>query len=317
LIAAIFVASLTFTSFWGFILSAITTKIEIVIFAVGLGLLVPTLAISYVHYFFSSLWNKQHPSVRLLRWFPPRNSLWEGVYATLVMLLSFIASLIIILPFLSKITCNFYETAEQLASCSELTEIALNQYREQYHLDEIGAAVWLIVAAYLYQTEYLIRHRVVPKVKVALQNYHSGRSASRQKPQKLVKKLLIILLIPLVAVGIYLFSQLPEIKETLPVPVADQAPSVTPTPVTSASPASSPQPDSFREAVNKAMSAATITQSAKSKDDWNLVASQWQEAIALMKAVPASSPNYAVAQKKVVEYQPNLDYALSVASRAQ
>lgn len=158
---------------------------------------------------------------------------------------------------------------------------------------------------------------LVPKLKVALQNYQSRRSASRQKPQKLVKKLLIILLIPLVAVGVYLFSQLPEFKETLPVPVADQAPSVTPMPVTSASPASSPQPDSFREAVNKAMSAATITQSAKSKDDWNLVASQWQEAISLMKSVPASSPNYALAQKKVVEYQPNWDYALSAASRAQ
>jgi hypothetical protein len=158
---------------------------------------------------------------------------------------------------------------------------------------------------------------LVPKLNVALENYQSRRSASRQKPQKLVKKLLIILLIPLAAVGVYLFSQLPEIKETIPVPVAYQAPSVTPTPVTSASPASSPQPNSFREAVNKAMSAATITQSAKSKDDWNLVASQWQEAIALMKAVPASSPNYALAQKKVVEYQPNLDYALSAASRAK
>ncbi len=34
----------------------------------------------------------------------------------------------------------------------------------------------------------------------------------------------------------------------------------------------------------------------------------WQEAIALMKAVPKSSPNYALAQKKVAEYQRSLAY---------
>jgi hypothetical protein len=153
----------------------------------------------------------------------------------------------------------------------------------------------------------------------------SARKASGQKPQKSAKKLLIILLIPLIAVGIYLFSKWPELKESIPIPVASQVPLqapsktavVTPSPVTSELPALSPQPDSFREAVNTAMSAAILTQSAKSKDDWNKVASQWQEAIALIKGVPASSPNYAVAQKKVVEYQLNLDYALSAASRAQ
>jgi hypothetical protein len=138
------------------------------------------------------------------------------------------------------------------------------------------------------------------------------------KSQKLAKKLLIILLIPLGIAGVYLFSKLPELKETIPVPVASQAPLVTPTPINSASPAnSSPQPDSFREAVNKATSAATITQSAKSKDDWNLVASQWQEAIALMKAVPSSHPYYTVAQQKSIDYQRNLDYAQTKAANGQ
>jgi ribosomal protein L31 len=125
-------------------------------------------------------------------------------------------------------------------------------------------------------------------------------------------------LIPLVIAGVYLFSKLPELKENISVPVASQAPLVTPTPINSASPAnSSPQPDSFREAVNKATSAATITQSAKSKDDWNLVASQWQEAIALMKAVPSSHPYYTVAQQKSIDYQRNLDYAQTKAANGQ
>jgi hypothetical protein len=84
---------------------------------------------------------------------------------------------------------------------------------------------------------------------------------------------------------------------------------VTQTPIASALPAAAPQLDSFKEAVNKAMSAATITQSANSQDDWLLVVSQRQEAIAQMKAVPASHSKYTVAQQKIMEYQRNLDYA--------
>jgi hypothetical protein len=178
--------------------------------------------------------------------------------------------------------------------------------------------IWLIIASYLYQAEYLSRQRLIPKLNAVLHNSQFVGNGFRWKSHKLAKKLLIILLIPLVIAGVYLFSKLPEFKETISVPVASQAPSVTRTPITPASPAtSSPQRDFFGEAVNKAMSAATITQSAKSKDDWNLVANQWQEAIALMKAVPISSPNYPVAQKKAVEYKSKLDYARQTAAVAR
>src|SRR4028118_1850030 len=70
-----------------------------------------------------------------------------------------------------------------------------------------------------------------------------------------------------------------------------------------------PKPERFQEALDSAMGAATIAQSAESKDDWNLVASRWQSAIALLKTVPKSSLNYTKAQKKIPEYQRNLAYA--------
>lgn len=81
------------------------------------------------------------------------------------------------------------------------------------------------------------------------------------------------------------------------------------TPVTSTAPSPSPQTDPFPDANDKAIGAATISQSAQSKDDWNLVFGMWQEAITLMKAVPKSSSNYALAQKKVTEYQRSLAFA--------
>lgn len=73
--------------------------------------------------------------------------------------------------------------------------------------------------------------------------------------------------------------------------------------------------DPFREAVNKATTAAQLTQKAKTAADWNSVASDWNEAISLMQSVPESSANHAVAQQKAVEYQKNLSYAQKNAAR--
>ena len=61
--------------------------------------------------------------------------------------------------------------------------------------------------------------------------------------------------------------------------------------------------DTYQQAIDIASGAITISKSAVSRDDWNLVASQWQEAIKLLKAVPASSPKRAIAQTKAAQYQ--------------
>ncbi|HEY9601179.1 MAG TPA: hypothetical protein V6C85_06180, partial [Allocoleopsis sp.] len=210
---------------------------------------------------------------------------------------AFVPVVIILVPFFLP-NCS-YTIAEQLEYCVELTRRELANY--EYRMAQIGALIWLISALYLYQADYLIRQRVALKSKLA---------------PKFTKKLLVILLIPLVAVGIYSFSTLLEFRETILTPIATQSPSVTQTPIASASPAASPQLDSFTKAVNTAMNAATITQSATSQNDWLLVVSQWQEAIALMEAVPSSHSKYTVAQQKVIEYQRNLDYAQKNAAAA-
>ncbi|MCU0546778.1 MAG: hypothetical protein MUE44_32205 [Oscillatoriaceae cyanobacterium Prado104] len=74
-------------------------------------------------------------------------------------------------------------------------------------------------------------------------------------------------------------------------------------------PNSETAPDTFREAVNKAIKAQELGRAAKSKEDWNSVADRWQEAVSLMRRVPQSSPHHEVAQTKVVEYQKYLVYA--------
>ncbi|HEY9810360.1 MAG TPA: retropepsin-like aspartic protease [Halomicronema sp.] len=59
----------------------------------------------------------------------------------------------------------------------------------------------------------------------------------------------------------------------------------------------------YQLALDKAYSAASISQSAQSPDDWKLVESRWGEAITLLKSVSASSSQYKSAQGKIKEYQ--------------
>lgn len=66
---------------------------------------------------------------------------------------------------------------------------------------------------------------------------------------------------------------------------------------------------SFEQGLDKAVGAFSISQSAQSTDDWNLVVSQLQDAIALMKKVPVNSPYFRGAQTKITEYQRQMKYA--------
>ncbi|MDY6781105.1 MAG: hypothetical protein SW833_00860 [Cyanobacteriota bacterium] len=59
-------------------------------------------------------------------------------------------------------------------------------------------------------------------------------------------------------------------------------------------------------AMEKALNAATLAQSARTPPDWDSVVLQWMQAIAAMQSVPVTSPQRVFAQKKVTEYQQNL-----------
>jgi hypothetical protein len=87
-----------------------------------------------------------------------------------------------------------------------------------------------------------------------------------------------------------------------------QAPPAETTTAESSTPAVSTN-DPFPAAVRKATSAAQLTQTASTPDEWVQVATDWQSAIELMQAVPESNPNYSVAQQRVPVYQKNLEYA--------
>ncbi|HEY9860863.1 MAG TPA: retropepsin-like aspartic protease [Candidatus Obscuribacterales bacterium] len=110
-------------------------------------------------------------------------------------------------------------------------------------------------------------------------------------------------------------------QQSDPTPASSAAPIASlptdPSPVVIAelTPPPTPQIDPFEFALDRAASAASIGASAQSQDDWKLVVSQWQDAIALLKQVPNSSPYQLLVKEKISEYQQQLAYARQQANK--
>jgi len=68
-------------------------------------------------------------------------------------------------------------------------------------------------------------------------------------------------------------------------------------------------PNAFELALDKADSGLNISQWAQSADDWRLVVTQFQDAIALMKQVETTSPNFAFAQTKIADFRHQIQFA--------
>lgn len=72
----------------------------------------------------------------------------------------------------------------------------------------------------------------------------------------------------------------------------------------------------YRDAAERAASATALSQIAQSQDDWRLTVSRWQQAIALLRQVPTSNPDYKAAQAKLPDYRRRLSAAQQQAARS-
>lgn len=95
------------------------------------------------------------------------------------------------------------------------------------------------------------------------------------------------------------FARVPHLESTAP---ATEPETITP-------PLPEPRINTFEMALDKAIGAWKISQSAQSPDDWQLVVSQYQDAIALMAQVPPHSPEFTTAQAKINEYRSHIKTA--------
>ncbi|MEG4210867.1 hypothetical protein QT994_12580 [Microcoleus sp. S13_B4] len=283
-------------SFWiaviGITLSAIQQDMGSFLRALGLIIPLSVAILSYIHHilFFDK------SKTPYTRWLPSPRSLWEGLYAPLVALLSVIMVVVLLLPFFPIVSSCNYGAEFELASCVGSYKAEVSNYLST--IAEVSAVIWVVTAAYLYQIDYLIRNNFSLKT---------------------LAELFLLGFVTFVAVsGVSLLSKNPEVRQAINLPaptknvpnlVTSEQTSALPTvPISKPLPPTSPtiKSDSFGDAVNKATNAANLAQSAQSETQLLAVVTEWQNAIALMKSVPPSSSNYDVAQNRVVQYQQNV-----------
>ena len=345
--------------FGGLLVSAWVNSFSGFVASLLLGILIPTIILAFIYQIFWFMWHKNTSSPRKLKWIPRTKSLWQGFYATTVIGLSFCLILAIALG-LAYLSCKLSgDTGEEIAECTgklvgRATGAMVSQTFNVWDFEGTGVFVkqedilyedmvwvrpwffvWFLIAAYLYQIEYIFQEHLFPLLrdKIQRKNSNSSRKTSINKnvnpldleldqlranmgltemKQGKIKrsgrrhsfprnkrastaKPLII-----TALILIIYSISTGVYYGLKTPqLATVEPVSNP----------SPQAEPFQEAVRKATNAAQLTQSAQTSAEWQTVAKQWQEAITLMKAVPPSHPQYNIATQKAGEYENNLQYA--------
>ncbi len=339
-------------------LSKLSDNPELLAIVSILLLLLPIPAIALFHHFFLSRFISIIPGERQSNsdsLFPGLISWWQSLYGWMVFVLSTLIATLFCTPLLPLFKLNY--------------KTIIDTYTLPHNdIQLIFALIWLVSAALLYQIEYLVKLRLVfgdfatdtqegknhtvsdanakgsPDVADSTQTQTTDKPSSKKKlnifdwvkqQKNLPKKAFTITLIPLVALWLYQFAKLPEVRQTMStnVPVAVQKPSpltfqsevtqpklpqVTPQPTIEVLPKQPDLPvqkDTFEQAVRKGKRAVKLTKTAQTQDDWKMVESKWKEAIELLESVPPSSPNYSLAQEKIVKYRIRLEFAKHNATR--
>lgn len=267
--------------FFGDLISSLTDHPILFLQILGVSLLGSCLVLSYIYHLIDFK--------KSSKWFPRPIKLWEGIYAPLVFLISIIIVILIGYPFIPWNDCTL-SVIPQSSYCSRIVDSYITE------LTDFEAIIWLGSILYLYQIEYLLRLYFPVK--------------------KFLKFTAISLLTGFTIITIqfsfnywnYIYGAItalitPKTEQINPV-------NTTVTKTEAAIPSTkTTKIDPFQAAVNQAIIAAELTQSAQSPLEWQQVANHWQSALELMIAVPPSHSQYAVAQDRMSQYQKNLDYA--------
>ncbi|MEC4817389.1 MAG: hypothetical protein SAK29_29565 [Scytonema sp. PMC 1069.18] len=289
-------------------------------------LLLPIPAIAYFHHFFLGRFIPAIPGERTSKTqglFPSLISWWESLYSWLVFILSTLIATLVCTPLLPLFQLNY--------------EKIISTYNQpQRTVQGLFAIVWILSAAIFYQIEYLFKCRLIfadvmnenstyvsketpvtvkpetPQTEDGATQIQSTEQPPKKKTtfanfivqhRKLPKRIFTLVLISTVALWIYMFTNLPQVQQTISANISSlekQSALISPP---------APENSTFEQAMDKARYAANLTKSAQSQAEWEIVANRWTEAIKLLEAVPTSSPNYAMAQQKILQYQIHREFA--------
>lgn len=170
------------------------------IFCLLFELLISTIILSFPYHLFWFMWQQQ--STRYPKWIPRSSSLWEAFYASVVLVIAFI-SILAIFRYLGFLSCKLSQTtatAVEIAGCTgrltgRAVKAIISTAEQGLNFDGSGVitkdqdnfsvkpwfAIWLVIAAYLYQIEYLFKQRFLCSMKVVIQKYKLSSMSNRRK----------------------------------------------------------------------------------------------------------------------------------------
>lgn len=297
-------------SYFGYYMAQILSSPIILLYAFLIGLALSGIAFAYTHYWIFT----QEQSRRSLL-IPDNYSIWQGIYALVIILTGFVMVFIITVPFISLDYCN---DASWSARC---IEFYTSNHRFTRILEIIGLVVWFLTAVTMYQVEFLIKENLTWNkiLEVALLLIIGMLSfaifPALFKNQEILKQLVSSNLSPNFPES-NLSSQSSPSPTTSGVNFNSQPVPTIAVSIPSPAPTIADQADLFTQAKNSGWNTALLVQRAKTKAEWEEVVKGWETAIAILATVPPKHPDYQAAQAKITEYQANLSYAKLAASKA-
>ncbi|NJR73443.1 MAG: hypothetical protein HC773_06590 [Scytonema sp. CRU_2_7] len=305
-----------------------SNDLELLTMLVILVTILPIPAIAFFHHFFIGRFIPAIPGERtnnIKGFVPGLISWWESLYSWLVFVLSTLIAIFFSTPFLPVFKLSY--------------ENLIDSYNQPHkNLQAIFTIFWIISAAIFYHIESSFKDHLIfadvvssesESVKTAsdipldnkteIQPTEVGVPETQKtdlsptkkpnivdwivKHRKLPKRLFTLILISLVGLWIYLFTNLPEVKQSISsanISLVNQI--EIPSQKTSDN-------DNYKQAINKAKIAARLTKSAQTEDEWKIVLNRWEQAIRHLENVPTSSQNYPMAQQKIIQYQIHREFA--------
>ncbi|MBW4624399.1 MAG: hypothetical protein KME49_02495 [Brasilonema octagenarum HA4186-MV1] len=304
---------------------------ELLTISVILVAILPIPAIAFFHHFFISRFISAIPGegiINIKGFVPGLISWWESLYSWLVFVLSTLIAILLSSPFLPLFKLNY--------------ETIINSHTQPHkNIQAIFAIFWIISAAIFYQIEYSFKFHLMfadiddaqsesaktrndaptdvktddtqPKKTDATEIQKTTQLLTKKptivnfivKNRKLPKRFFRFGLISIVVLWVYLFANLPEVKQTFSsASISLERPlGLTP------EPGAKTKDNTFDRAISKGKVAAQLTKSAQSRDEWQIVLNRWEQAIRLLENVPASSQDYLMAQQKIIQYQIHREFA--------
>ncbi|WP_159789446.1 hypothetical protein [Sodalinema gerasimenkoae] len=164
--------------------------------------------------------------------------------------------------------------------------------------------IWFLIATYIYHVQDLWLNRFKPQLKALVDHQKMAQplTSIATHTSKALPVIVVLLSCGLLGLsGSLLFAHRDALQATFfnPEPTTDSEIEV-----------SSIMPSyPFRDAVNQAIKASNLTQTAQTAEEWQEVVDGWNAAITGMENVPESHEQSDLARQKALEYRQNLNYA--------